>query len=40
MATGLAGNLPALASSTVSSAAGSASSLWLGIGLPLITDRP
>jgi hypothetical protein len=40
MATGRAGNLPALASSTVSSAAGSASSRWLGIGLPLITDRP
>ena len=38
--TGRAGNLPALASSTVSSAAGSASSRWSGIGLPLSTERP
>ena len=30
----------ARASSTVSSAAGSASSRWSGIGLPLSTERP
>jgi hypothetical protein len=40
MIAGPAGNLPALASSTVSSAAGSASSRWSGIGFPLITERP